>query len=440
MRKLTSKAAIRFLIAFGLSGSTQLMALPFKVDLGLTSKASQVVNGKVLVSDMKTGKLIASRSIRNPSSVTLDFPHEGLYTLDLKDPSGVTLWKETVYVILEIPSRDLLMRGSWAVAPGTMRTVLRVQDPKGELQYGVSIRDRIFLRLRVAPRLVRVFQEDYSGLSTPARGVSLGPVSETSARAESAAGPSPELRFELGDGDDQLAFEPDYKGLLAGKEDNTLREKIQALGGAKRLEPLNRPHRLYGWVRLMQEGFTVRRDPDTYNGEKTQGFGTGFGGDFIVKETMTLQAEIDTHGTKTEYEAGGTSQAPAAEQRRIHARVGALFDVLNANHGYPRWAFELGPVLGFTQVPLEKDNEGVTEFGLSVRGQYFGQSFHTEGQFRLMKSHSRDLSLLWLGRGFQIFTVSPLFGLYYYLSEFDAADAKAEFSEVGVRFGIHREF
>ncbi|RYZ69635.1 MAG: hypothetical protein EOP09_07340 [Proteobacteria bacterium] len=330
------------------------------------------------------------------------------------------------------------MRSSWTMQPGTMRTVLRVQDSKGEMQYGVSIRDKIFLRLRQAPRLVRVFQEDYAGVSTPAPKMHMGPITEKAAREENASAPQPDITFELGDGEDQTSFEPAYKGLLAGREDASLKDKIQALGGARRLEPLNRKHRVYAWLRMMQEDFQVRRNPDTYNGEKTQGFGTGIGGEAVVKDTLSLQLEIDTHGTKTDYESGGTNP-PSEEQRRIHGRFGALFDVLNVNHNYPRFAFEIGPVIGYTQVPLEKDNEGKADFGANLRWQFLGQMSNTSFTFRWMKTHSRDLALVWVGRGYQILTVSPLFSIYNYHTEFDAAEAKAKFDETGVRFGIQRE-
>lgn len=441
MRKLTSINAVRILIAVTLSSSAPLLAVPFKIDFGLlpprVAKAT-ATGAKVKVQKLQGGGAPSEVQLSKERAVTLDFPSEGLYSVQVLSDKGEEIWKETVYVLLNIPSNEYLMRASWAVKPGTMRTVLRVQDPAGVMQYGVSIRDKIFLRLRQAPRLVRVFQEDYSGLSSPAGNMNMGPVTETAAREENATA-GQDVTFDLGEGDDQLSYEPAYKGLLAGKEDKSLKEKIQALGGAQRLEPLNRPHRIYGWVRMMQEDFRVRRNPDTYNGEKTQGFGTGFGGDFVVKDTLSLQLEVDTHGTRTDYEDGGTN-TPAEEQRRIHARVGPLFDVLNVNHKYPRFAFEIGPVVGYTQIPLEKDNEGKTDFGGSLRWQYFGAMTHVEAQFRWMKSHSRDLSLIWMGTGYQIMTISPLFGVYSYHTEFDAAEAKGEFDEAGVRFGIHREF
>jgi hypothetical protein len=158
----------------------------------------------------------------------------------------------------------------------------------------------------------------------------------------------------------------------------------------------------------------------------------------VFKDTMSLQLEVDTHGTQTQYEKGG-SNPPAEEQRRVHARISPMFDILNVEHNHPRFAFELGPVVGYTQVPLEQDNQGKTDFGLSMRWQYFGVN-HTEAQFRFMKSHSRDLSLLWIGTAYKVATLSPLFGVYNYHSEFDGADSRAEFDEAGVRFGIHSEF
>jgi hypothetical protein len=266
----------------------------------------------------------------------------------------------------------------------------------------------------------------------------MGPVTEKAARDETAGVNPPDITFELDEGADQTSFEPNYKGLLAGREDASLKDKIQALGGARQLVPLNRRHRIYGWLRMMQEDFRVRRNPDTYNGEKTQGFGTGLGGEIVVKDTLTLQLEVDTHGTKTYYEAGGINP-PAEEQRRIHGRIGVLFDLLNVNHRYPRLAFELGPVIGYTQVPLEKDNEGKTDFGAQARWQFLGETSQGSVTFRWMKTHSRDLALNWVGRGYQILGVSPLFGIYNYHTEFDAAEAKAEFDETGVRFGIQRE-
>ena len=87
----------------------------------------------------------------------------------------------------------------------------------------------------------------------------------------------------------------------------------------------------------------------------------------------------------------------------------------------------------------KKDNEGKMDFGGSMRGQYFGLS-HAEAQFRFMKSHSRDISLLWIGSAYKVSTLSPLFGLYNYHIEFDSPEAKADFNETGVRFGIHSEF
>lgn len=440
MPKLTiKKAAGVVLVVCGLSASGKALAVPFKVDLGLAPPARGAMNGSVIVAELKTGKVLEERKIAKQRFQTLNFPTDGFFSLEIKNEKGQSVWKETVYVVLAIPSSEHLMRSSWAQNPGVMRTVLRVQDPAGEIQYGVSIRDKIFLRLKAAPRLVRIFQEDYAGVSAAAQSLGVAQVTEKAAREEVAQKPLPEVTFELGDGADQVDYEPDYKGLLAGKEDKSLRDKIQALGGSSRLESLNRKHRVFGWVRLMSEDFRVRRETDSYNGEKTQGFGTGFGGDLVVKDTLSLQLEVDTHGTKTDYESGGTN-APAEEQKRVHLRFGPLFDILNINHKYPRFAFELGPVFGYTQIPLEKDNEGKTDFGASMRWQFFGEKSLVSTQLRWMKSHSRDLSLTWTGTGYTILSISPLFAVYNYHTEFDAASAKALFDESGIRFGIARQF
>ena len=418
-------------LTFGLGA--EAFALPFKFDVGLTGKSK----GTLEVVSPKDESVLSSVEFGKGRIYSLDFPAEGLYLLRIKS-NGKLVWKETVYILTENPAADVLMRTSWALRAGTMRTVIRVQDPAGELRYGVSIRDKIFLRLRGVPRLIRVFQEDYSGNFQAANDLQIAKVTEKQAKDE-VIDAEPDIQLDPnGPEDDQAVYEPDYKGLLAGKEDKTWRQKVLELSVSRKLQPLNRPHRVYTWLRIMQESFRVRRTPDSYSGQKTQGFGTGFGGNAVFKDTMSLQLEIDTHGTKTQYEKGG-SNPPAEEQKRIHARIGPLFDVLNVEHNHPRFAFEIGPVIGYTQVPLEKDNQGKTDFGASVRWQYFGAS-HGEAQFRFMKSHSRDLSVLWIGSAYKISRFSPLFGLYNYHTEFESTDAKAEFDEVGVRFGIHAEF
>lgn len=421
------------LVLFSFSVSIPAFAIPFNFDVGITGKTK----GSIEVLSGSEDKVLQKVEMTKGKTYKLDFPSEGLYQIRLKNNDKI-VWKESVYVMTEMPKDDVLVRSSWTLRPGTMRTVLRVQDPAGDLRYGVSIRDKIFLRLRAVPRLVRVFQEDYSGNFLPANELKVSKVSEKEARVE-AAEVLPEIQLDpSGPEDDQSVYEPEYKGLLAGKEDKSWKQKVLDLSSSRRLEPLNRPHRVYAWLRIMQESFRVRRAPDSYNGEKTQGFGTGFGGNLVFKDTMSLQLELDTHGTKTQYEKGG-SNPPAEEQRRIHARISPMFDILNVEHNYPRFAAEVGPVIGYTQVPLEKDNQGKTDFGLSMRWQYFGLN-HIEAQFRFMKSHSRDLSLFWVGTAYKIATLSPLFGVYSYHSEFDGADARAEFDEAGVRFGIHSEF
>lgn len=427
-----SKALLLTLL-LGVGLSSEALALPFKFDVGLTGKNK----GTLELVSAKDENVLSKIALGKGRFYTLDFPAEGLYTVRIKNQDKV-IWKETVYILTENPAQDVLMRTSWALRAGTMRTVIRVQDPQGDLRFGVSIRDKIFLRLRGVPRLVRVFQEDYSGGVLAAADLKISKVTEKQAKDE-VVDSEPDIQLDPnGPEDDQSAFEPDYKGLLAGKEDKTWRQKVLDLSVSRKLEPLNRPHRVYAWLRIMQESFAVRRDPDSYNGEKTQGFGTGIGANAVFKDTMSLQLEIDTHGTKTQYEKGGANP-PADEQKRIHARFGPLFDVLNVEHNHPRWALEIGPVIGYTQIPLEKDNEGKSDFGGSIRGQYFGAS-HGEAQIRFMKSHSRDISLLWVGSAYKISRFSPLFGLYNYHTEFETSEAKAEFDETGVRFGIHAEF
>ncbi|MBC7660027.1 MAG: hypothetical protein H7249_09990 [Chitinophagaceae bacterium] len=422
---------IGLILAFG----SDVMAMPFKIDMNAFSRASQAT---VEMSD-ETGKSLTVVPIA--AQLTIDFPAQGLYFLQIKSGPKI-LWREQLFILLKKPADDELMKTSWKVRAATMRTVLRVQDPAGTLRYGISIRDKIFLRLKAVPRLIRVAQEDYSGVSSGSVDLKVAPVSEKQAHEENSALVAEAQVEPLSDAassdDDQTVYEPDYKSLLAGKEDKSLRQKIIDLGGAKRLAPLNRSSSVYGWLRIMQEWFTIRRTPDTFNGEKTQGFGTGLGGNLVFKDTMSLQLEIDTHGTKTEYQKGGLN-TPSADQKRIHGRFGPLLDVLNIEHNHPQYALEVGPVIGYTMAPVQKDNESNTDFGGSIRFQYFGLA-QTQVQVRFMKSHSRDIDVMWIGSAYKLASVSPLFALYNYHTEFDEAEARSEFNESGVRFGIARDF
>jgi len=420
-------------LSLSLGLSAEAAAQPFEVDISLSKKSQ----GTLEVLSAKDEVVLSRVELGRERVYSLDFPVEGLYILRIKQGDKVT-WKETVFILTEQPKQDILMRASWAIRPGTMRTVIRVQDPAGALTYGVSIRDKIFLRLRATPRLVRVLQDDYSGGVQPAESVVLGKVTEAQATAEvTSLEPDIEINPREPE-DDQAVYEPGYKGLLSGKEDKTWRQKVLDLSNNRRLVPLNRSHRASIWMRIMQESFRVRRSPDSYKGELSQGFGMGFGANLVFKDTMSLQLEVDTHGTKTEYEKGGANP-PAAEQKRVHARFGPLFDVLNVEHKYPRFAFEIGPVVGYNQIPLEEDDQGLTDFGAALRWQYFGIA-RGEAVFRFMKSHSRDLTLAWIGAGYKIATLSPMFVLYNYHTDFSATEAKAEFDETGIRFGVSRDF
>lgn len=409
-------------------------AAVFRVDLGPLGK----VNGTLDITSVDDPKRVLSTvNLGSRSAYDLNFPAEGIYVLRVKSKKKI-VWKEQVFVLLQKPADDNLLKASWRMDETSVRTVIKVQNPRGQVRYGVSIRDRIYLRLRSAPRLVRFFNEDPSGIPLPAQDLALVAISEKEAKTEASPEEEPTLQLEpSASDDDQVSYEPDYKGLLAGKEDATLRQKILDLAQTKALPPLNRKHRVMVSLRILQEEFAVSRNGVTYEGAKSQGFGTGFALNLVYKELLTAQVEGDTHGTKTEYDRGG-ADTPAEEQKRIHARIGPLIDVLNINHAFPKYSLELGPVVGYNQIPLENDNQTKMDIGGSIRSQYFG-THHLEGQFRYFRSHSWDVSLQWTG-SLLLSSINPTFALYKRHTEFESGASSAHFDEIGLRFGLGYSF
>lgn len=425
-------AMISFLLCAAWSRGAS--AAIFRVDLGPLGRTP----GTLEISSVDDPKrIVNSIALGSSNTYNLEFPAEGLYILRAKSKKKV-IWKEQVFVLLKKLGDENLLKVSWRMDESSVRTVIKVQNPKGQVRYGISIRDRIFLRLRSAPRLIRFFNEDPGGLLLPAQDLTLVAISEKEARAEAAPDEEATLQLEpSASDDDQVSYEPDYKGLLAGKEDETWRQKILDLAQAKSLPPLNRKHRVIASLRILQEEFSVKRNGVTYEGDKSQGFGTGFAVNLIYKELLTAQVEGDTHGTKTQYETSG-GDTPAEEQKRIHARIGPLIDVLNINHAYPKYSLEVGPVVGYNQIPLESDNQTKMDIGGAFRSQYFG-THHVEAQFRFFRSHSWDFTLQWTG-SLLLQSINPIFAYYKRHTEFESGASKALFEEQGLRFGLGYSF
>ncbi|MCX6130148.1 MAG: hypothetical protein NTX25_13915 [Proteobacteria bacterium] len=232
---------------------------------------------------------------------------------------------------------------------------------------------------------------------------------------------------------DQSLYEPEYAGLLAGEENShkfwsSKEEKLS-------LAPLHRPHRVFAWFRYLRESFNIDKQ-DRFAASPSQGLGTGLAAQYYILSQLSVSGSLETHATQTEYETGGTSE-PAQVQKRVRSHLALGLDLLNTNSREPNWAFNLGPVGSFLQLPLVSDNQRVLDYGIKASLQVFQPALNLD--LLILKSGSRETSLVGI-LPWPVFSLRPFLGFY----RFDTRQSSGAFTglylETGLRLGIERDF
>jgi hypothetical protein len=286
-----------------------------------------------------------------------------------------------------------------------------------------------------APWLIRVRGLTTQGRYVPVTDLRFRWATVGGARTEKVLPKTPDVALDVtAPDDDQVVYEPEDKDLLSGPDEGFIGSFV-GRGSSPDLPPVQRKHEAYVWLRYLREDFSIDKK-DRFEAEPSSGLGSGGGGQYFLAPNLSLSGTIDTHATRTDYEAGG-AQAPNTEQKRIRFHVALGLDLLNTHVRTTDWSLMLGPAFGMVQMPLQENDQKFTDYGLHLASQHYPSRVAFTLLF--LKSGSREIHSHWIAP-WTVWSVQPFLGLYLYNTRQSAGAVTGLFQESGLRIGLARDF
>jgi hypothetical protein len=345
------------------------------------------------------------------------------------------LGQEAVLVLLEASQNDQLAQLDWSPEPQVKRYRLWVSRNTMRTRWFETSEVSARLHKIGAPWLIRVRGMTHQGRYVPVTDLRFRWATLGVAGPEKVVPKTPDVALDVtAPDDDQVVYEPEDKDLLSGPDDGIISSFI-GRSSPSDLPPVQRKNEAYVWLRYLREDFSIDKK-DRFEAEPSSGLGSGGGGQYFLAPNFSLSGAIDTHATRTDYEAGG-AQAPNTEQKRIRFHVALGLDLLNTHVRTTDWSLMLGPALGLVQMPLQENDQKFTDYGLHLATQHYPSRLGFTVLF--LKSGSREIHSRWIAP-LTIWSMQPFLGLYLYNTRQSAGAVTGRFQESGLRFGLARDF
>lgn len=418
------------------SASSSLQAEVFPLDLGRLGHRAGTLE---IAHDPDFQNLLVTIRTGDKQEYLVNFPETAVYFIRLRQDQKV-IWQEAVLALLESGGEDRMPRLDWKPVPEAQRYRIWLVRHQIRTQWLETPEQAAHLHRLGAPWLIRVRGISAQGQFQPVTQMTMQWVPTRVNPAKAAPAPDivkkePELRLDPNaPDDDQTVYEPEDKDLLSGSEESPM-DAFIARVTPPQLPPLKRAHEVYIWLRYLQERFEIDKK-DRFESDPSSGLGTGASGQYFFAPNISLLGLVDTHATKTDYEAGGV-QVPQTQQKRIRVYLGVALDVLNTQIRTTDWSLELGPILGILQIPLQENEQRFTDYGIRFGTHHFPS--RSSFSIHFLKSGGREIDLRWTAP-WTAWSVRPFIGLYNYESRQSAGSVTGLFHEKGLRLGLERDF
>jgi hypothetical protein len=421
---------IILLLGWG-AGLFPLHAAVFPVQIGSLGQESGTLD---VAKDKDFQEILVSIRLGGRAEYLINFPETGVYYIRVRQQQGV-VWQEAMLALLNHSREDQIARLQWTPVPEALRYRLWLSRDSSRPRWFESTELAVLLHKIGTPWLIRLRGITAQGELLPVPDISLRWVPALLHAPEAAPPKAPDMVLDLNaPDDDQVVYEPEDKDLLSGPEEGPMTAFISRTSPVD-LPPLVRKHEVFVWLRYLREQFSIDKK-DRFEAEPSSGLGTGAGGQYFLAPNLAVSGAIDTHATRTDYEAGG-AQAPNTEQKRIRFHLALGLDILNTHFRTTDWSLMLGPAAGLVQMPLQQNDQKFTDYGLHFASQYY--PYRIAFTVLLLKSGSRELHARWIAP-WTIWSMQPFLGSYLYNTRHSAGAVTGRFHESGLRFGLERDF
>jgi hypothetical protein len=379
-------------------------------------------------------KILVTITLGSKQEYLVNFPETAVYYVRVRQQQR-TVWQEAVLALLEQSSAERLARLDWPAAAEAVRYRIWLDRDTMRTRWFESADLAVRLQKIGAPWLIRLRGITAQGHLIPIPHLSFAWVPMGVSEQEAPEPKAPDMNLDLSaPDDDQVVYEPDDRDLLSGPDEGPMSSFIGRSSAPDRA-PVPRKHEVFVWLRYLREEFGIDKK-DRFEAEPSSGFGTGAGGQYFLAPNLSVSGAIDTHATRTDYEAGG-AQAPNTEQKRIRFHVALGLDLLNTHVQTTDWSLMLGPVAGLVQMPLQQNDQKFTDYGLHFASQHYPTRMALAVFF--LKSGSREIHGRWIAP-WTAWSMQPFLGIYLYNTRQSAGAVTGRFQESGLRFGLARDF
>jgi hypothetical protein len=418
------------LLSLGASLSP-LHAAVFPLQIGsLGQQAGTLEVGR----DKDFQNILVSIKLDGREDYLVNFPETGVYYIRVSQAQGV-VWQEAVLALLNSTQDDRIARLQWTAVGQAQRYRLWLSRDSGRPHWFETSELAVLLHKVGTPWLLRLRGITAGGQVLPVHDINLRWVSAAGRAPEATPPQAPDMVLDLNAADDdQVVYEPEDKDLLSGPDDGPMMAFIARTSPVD-LPPLMRKNEVYVWLRYLREQFSIDKK-DRFEAEPSTGLGTGAGGQYFLAPNLAVSGAIDTHATRTDYEAGG-AQAPNTEQKRIRFHLALGLDILNTHIRTTDWSLMLGPAAGLVQMPLQQNDQKFTDYGLHFATQHYPSRLAFT--FLFLKSGSREIHARWIAP-WTIWSMQPFLGSYLYNTRHSAGAVTGRFHESGLRVGLERDF
>jgi hypothetical protein len=422
----------RFILLGGLSFALYpLHAEVFPLRLGALGQQPGTLE---IARDQSFQNMLVTLKLGEKDEYLVNFPDTAVYYMRVKQQEKI-LGQEGILVLLDASRIDQLAQLEWSPEPQVTRYRLWVSRNTMRTRWFETSEVSARLHKIGAPWLIRVRGMTNQGRYVPVKDLRFRWATLGVAGSEKVVPKTPDVALDLtAPDDDQVVYEPEDKDLLSGPDDGII-SSIIGRSSPSDLPPVQRKHEAYVWLRYLREEFSIDKK-DRFEAEPSSGLGSGGGGQYFLAPNLAVSGAIDTHATRTDYEAGG-AQAPNTEQKRIRFHVALGLDLLNTHVRTTDWSLMLGPALGLVQMPLQQNDQKFTDYGLHFASQHYPSRLGFTVLF--LKSGSREIHSRWIAP-LTIWSMQPFLGLYLYNTRQSAGAVTGRFQESGLRFGLARDF
>jgi hypothetical protein len=384
--------------------------------------------------DQSFQKMLVTVNLGEKKEYLVNFPETAIYYVRVRQQDKI-LWQEAVLAVLGASQKDHVAQLEWAPLPQLIRYRLWVSRSALRTRWFETSELGVRLHKIGAPWLIRVRGMTVQGRYIPVSDMRFRWAPVGLAKSKNLKPKAPELTLDLAaPDDDQVVYEPEYKDLLSGPAEGPM-SSFASRSSAPDVAPVKRQHEAYVWLRYLREDFSIDKK-DRFDAEPSSGLGTGGGGQYFLAPNLSVSGAVDTHATRTNYEAGG-AQTPNTEQKRIRFHVALGLDLLNTHVRTTDWSLMLGPVAGLVQMPLQENEQKFSDYGIHFAGQHYPH--RVAFSFLFLKSGSREIHGRWIAP-WTMWSMHPFLGLYLYNTRQSAGAVTGRFQESGLRMGLARDF